>query len=90
MIKKVKKVAIIGIGYWGKKIKNSIIKNKKFKLSYIADINKKNLILNDKIPNYTKLVLDYKQIDHKKIDAVFIVTPAISHFKISKFFLEKK
>ena len=51
MIKKVKNVAIIGIGYWGEKIKNSIIKNKKFKLSYIADISmsKRNLILKDKI-----------------------------------------
>tara|TARA_Y100000591_G_scaffold333394_1_gene377144 strand:- start:10984 stop:11958 length:975 start_codon:yes stop_codon:yes gene_type:complete len=92
MIKKVKNVAIIGIGYWGEKIKNSIIKNKKFKLSYIADISmsKRNLILKDKIPNYTKLVLNYKQIDYTNIDAVFIVTPAKTHFKISKFFLERK
>lgn len=83
-----KNVAIIGHGYWGQKIRKSILKNKKFRLNYIVDENKNNLVSVDKIPNYIKLISDYKNIDLRKTHGVFIATPAKSHFKIAKYFLE--
>ncbi len=83
-----KNVAIIGHGYWGQKIRKSILKNKKFRLNYIVDENKNNLVSIDKIPNYIKLISDYKNIDLRKTHGVFIATPAKSHFKIAKYFLE--
>ncbi len=83
-----KNVAIIGHGYWGQKIRKSILKNKKFRLNYIVDKNKNNLVSIDKIPNYIKLISDYKNIDLRKTHGVFIATPAKSHFKIAKYFLE--
>ena len=83
-----KNVAIIGHGYWGQKIRKSILKNKKFRLNYIVDENKNNLVSVDKIPNYIKLISDFKNIDLRKTHGVFIATPAKSHFKIAKYFLE--
>ena len=47
-----------------------------------------NLVSVDKIPNYIKLISDFKNIDLRKTHGVFIATPAKSHFKIAKYFLE--
>ncbi len=85
----VKNVALIGHGYWGQKIRSSILKNKNLRLLFIADKDKKKLFFQYKRPKYTKLILDFNDIDLKKIHAVFIVTPAKTHYKIAKYFLNK-
>ena len=69
-----------------KKIRKSILKNKKFRLNYTVDENKNNLVSVDKIPNYIKLISDFKNIDLRKTHGVFIATPAKSFLKLLNIF----
>ncbi len=73
------KVGIIGIGYWGKIILNTLSKHN-FDIS-ICDIQ-----LDNKFNKY-KTFNDYKKLD---CDNVFISVPATKHFEICKYFIEKK
>jgi len=76
MKNKAKNVALIGFGYWGKKLYKYLKQNKTFNCKYIYSpslhcegkyINNLNLILND-----------------KSIDAVIIATPVDTHFNLVK------
>ncbi len=75
------KIAIIGMGYWGK----IILKN-------LESMGEKDIILcdirlpeNNLIDNYT-ISKDYRKLE---CDHVFITTPTNTHYEISKYFLER-
>lgn len=81
------RVGVIGLGYLGKFHFEKYRSNNSVKLTSIVDINKRNLDLVDTKEVYT--TTSYKDIT-EKVDAVSIVTPTVTHFKIAKFFLENK
>jgi len=77
------KLGIVGVGYWGKIIINNL-----------QQLNYKNLVLCD-----SKDVLDNLNLGRKfesttnykklKCDKVFVLTPAIHHYEICKYFLKQ-
>jgi len=84
-------IAIVGTGYWGKNhIRNykSLLMENQINYLKIYDINE--IRLKQMAIDYNlEYVNDINDIaNDKKIDAVVIVTPSESHYKLSKFFLE--
>ncbi len=75
------KIALIGLGYWGKIILKNLenLGKDDFVLCEITNSDIKDL------QGY-EIVNDYKKID---CDSVLITTPISTHFEISKYFLEK-
>ena len=81
------RIGVIGLGYLGKFHYQKYKASKLVKLTSVVDINIDNhaLVTEKSISKFKK----YQDIvDH--VDAVSIVTPTSSHFKIAKYFLEKK
>ena len=81
------RIGVIGLGYLGKFHYQKFIASKLVKLTSVVDTNIDNhaLVTEKNISKFKK----YQDIvDH--VDAVSIVTPTSSHFKIAKYFLEKK
>jgi UDP-N-acetylglucosamine 3-dehydrogenase len=72
-------IALIGYGYWGKKIAEVLDKSTFFKIKMIFD---KNSLKSEK---FTNSIIEI--VEDKEIDAVFICTPSSTHFKYSKIFL---
>ena len=81
------KVGVIGLGYLGKFHYQKYKANKYVDLVAIVDINDKNT----RQPESTKMLKTNNYEDLIDIvDAVSIVTPTITHFKIANFFLQNK
>ena len=80
-------IAVIGIGYLGKYHLEKFLSHKNCVTKWIVDINHKNINTEGhkdiRIANNYKDVLD-------DIDAVSIVTPTKSHYKIANYFLAHK
>ncbi|MFW9999507.1 MAG: Gfo/Idh/MocA family protein [Candidatus Hodarchaeota archaeon] len=75
------KIGIIGMGYWGK----IILKN-------LESMGKKDIIVSDISFPETNVYDKYNAFkDYRKLDCdyVFITTPTITHYEITKYFLEK-
>jgi len=75
------KIAIIGLGYWGK----IILKN-------LESMGKKDLIVCDILlgeNNISEKYTTYKDYKELDCDYAFITTPTSTHYEISKYFLEK-
>ena len=81
-------IAVVGYGLIGKNHADIVIKNNKFHLSGIVEINKKNL------NNFSKQYEIFNSIEellvNKKIDGAIIATPTDLHYEHSKKFLEKR
>ena len=78
-------VAIVGFGYWGPQLARNLVKQENANLSYICDIDKKNLTKAEKSYPGATVALDYKKaLADKKLDAIIVATPANTHFKIAK------
>ena len=87
-------VAVIGVGYWGKKIVyeySQLAKsNPNLNLYSVCDLSMKTLQLcneNYDIPNVSSSLEEI--LSCREIDAVNICTPSETHFKISKAALEE-
>ena len=77
---------VIGYGNWGKKITNVLLETKNINIQSICKRNIKNLKKPSKFKG--KIFKDYKIAINKKIDAVFISTPAKTHYEIAKYSLQ--
>ncbi len=81
------RVGVVGLGYLGKFHFEKYQLNKSVDVTSIVDIDVKNLdcIGSEQVfkTNSFKKIIE-------KVDAVSIVTPTVTHFKIAKFFLENK
>ena len=89
MINKLK-VCLIGYGYWGPKLARNFQNSNFFNLVSVSDKSKKNLIEAKKDFPLINTSTDFKKLITANIDLVVIATPTETHFKISKFALEKK
>ena len=81
------RIGVIGLGYLGKFHYQKYKASKLVKLTSVVDTNIDNhaLVTEKNILKFKK----YQDIVNH-VDAVSIVTPTSSHFKIAKYFLEKK
>ena len=86
---KIKKVniGVVGIGYLGKFHLEKFINNKNCTTKSIVDKDIANIP--NSLHRITQVTDNYKVIIDN-IDAVSIVTPTKSHYKLAKFFLENK
>ncbi len=89
MINKLK-VCLIGYGYWGPKLARNFQNSNFFNLVSVSDKSKANLLKAKKDFPLVKTSTDFKKLIINNIDLVVIATPTGTHFKISKFALEKK
>ena len=89
MINKLK-VCLIGYGYWGPKLARNFQNSNFFNLVSVSDKSKANLLKAKKDFPLVKTSTDFKKLIINNIDLVVIATPTETHFKISKFALEKK
>ena len=81
------RVGVIGLGYLGKFHYQKYKASKLVKLTSVVDTDIDNhALVTEKNTSKFKKYQDI--VDH--VDAVSIVTPTSSHFKIAKYFLEKK
>jgi len=79
------KVAVIGCGYWGPNLIRNISEVEGAQLAACCDINQKRLSLLAKRYPSTRMLTDYKDVlKDNSIDAVILVTPPETHFKIAK------
>jgi UDP-2-acetamido-3-amino-2,3-dideoxy-glucuronate N-acetyltransferase len=80
-------IGLIGIGYWGKNIARNL-----YDLGFLDAIYDNNELIFSELKNTYPNVRIFKNIDDLidyKIDAVFIATPAETHGKLVKIFLNK-
>ena len=88
-VKKIKKICVIGAGYWGKNHINTL--NKLNCLSGIYDSEKsKTAKIKEKLPAITVYSNFQQLLDDETIDGVIVATPAHTHFEISKRLIESK
>ena len=81
---KKQKIGIIGAGYWGTILINTLIKSK-FKNIFVYDVNLNNLkIIKKKFRNIKIFNSIDNIINNKEIKNVFVVTPPSENFKIVK------
>lgn len=79
------KVAVIGCGYWGPNLIRNISEVEGCQLAACCDINQKRLSALGKRYPSVGMLTDYKDVlKDTSIDAVILVTPPETHFKIAK------
>ena len=89
MINKLK-VCLVGYGYWGPKLARNFQNSNFFDLTSVSDKSRSNLAKAKKDFPLINISTDFKKLITSNIDLVVIATPTETHFKISKFSLEKK
>ncbi len=84
-------IAVLGVGYWGKKLLSEYIplakSDPKVNLLMVCDVQEQNLMYCNETLNIPqeKLTMDYKKVlSSNKVDAVHICTPNETHFQICK------
>lgn len=84
------KIGIVGWGYWGPNYAKYLNGSTDGVLEWVCDLREEALIdAKKKYPNLktTKKIADLVK---NNLDAVIIATPAVTHFKLAKFFIENK
>ena len=82
-------VALIGYGYWGKKLSRNFQNSEFSNIKSICDIKKSNLKQAKNNYPLIEYFSNYKTaIQNKNINLVVVASPTSSHYKIAKFALE--
>lgn len=83
-----KNIVVVGCGYWGSIIINTIKKLKKFKQIYICDEeNIKTKIIKKRFGNFVKIINVNKISDYKDIKFVYLATPPSKNLKLVRYIL---
>ena len=82
-----KKLGLIGCGYWGPNIIRNIMKIRHASLDFVVDKNPEVL---SKLPTVTSMYDDLETAlgRHGDVDGVIIATPISTHFELAKQVLE--
>jgi predicted dehydrogenase len=83
-----RKVAVIGHGYWGKNIARVFSQHPHFELHTVCDLSDKNLQTAAKLYPSARMVKDFREIG-ADVDVVAIMTTADTHFELAQYFLER-
>ena len=81
------RIGVIGLGYLGKFHYQKYKANKHVKLTSVVDTDKENYSI---IKGKDVLMFEKYQDIVDKVDAVSIVTPTVTHYKLAKFFLDNR
>ena len=81
------RIGVIGLGYLGKFHYKKYKENKLVDLTSVVDIDTKNHSI---VKEKGVLKCDKYQDIVDKVDAVSIVTPTVTHYKLAKYFLDNK
>ena len=81
------RIGVIGLGYLGKFHYQKYKANKFVNLTSVVDTDKKNYSI---IKEKGVLMFEKYQDIVDKVDAVSIVTPTVTHYKLAKYFLDNK
>ena len=81
------RIGVIGLGYLGKFHYQKYKANKHVKLTSVVDTDKESYSI---IKGKDVLMFEKYQDIVDKVDAVSIVTPTVTHYKLAKFFLDNK
>lgn len=79
------KIGIIGYGYWGPNIVRNFYANEDTEVIAVCDINTKSIDRGKKQFPHLKYISNYQEVvTSPDIDAIAIVTPVSTHFKIAQ------
>ena len=81
------RIGVIGLGYLGKVHYQKYKANKHVKLTSVVDTDKESYSI---IKGKDVLMFEKYQDIVDKVDAVSIVTPTVTHYKLAKFFLDNR
>ena len=81
------RIGVIGLGYLGKFHYQKYKANKHVNLTSVVDTDKENYSI---IKGKDVLMFEKYQDIVDKVDAVSIVTPTVTHYKLAKFFLDNR
>lgn len=80
-----KKIGVIGCGYWGPNLVRNFFLLKNCAVKTVSDLKHENLDKINSIYPRIHTTKDYKEIlNDKEIDAVAIATPLFTHYKLAK------
>ena len=80
--------ALIGCGYWGTIIVNTLKKINKFEYIYICDEDTlKTKILKERFGNFVKIIQTRELIKNKNIKYVYLATPPSKNFRLLKYII---
>lgn len=83
------RAALVGTGYWGPNLANSIERTGKAVLQYLCDTNPQNLHALARRYPHAKPTTDIDEvISDPGVDAVFVSTPTATHYTLGKRVLE--
>ncbi len=83
------KLAVIGCGYWGPNLVRNFSQLPQVQVKYVCDRDKKRLAWVKNLYPHVEVITDYKKIiKDSSLEAVAIATPASTHYKLAKEFLE--
>ena len=83
-----KNIVVVGCGYWGSIIINTIKKLKKFKQIYICDEeNIKTKIIKKRFGNFVKIINVNEISEYKDIKFVYLATPPSKNLKLVRYIL---
>lgn len=78
-------VAVIGCGYWGPNLIRNFFEHPEVELSYVCDLMPEKLAKLARRYPTIKLTNNYEEVlKDPKVNAVVIVTPVFTHFKLAK------
>lgn len=81
-------IGVIGCGYWGPNLVRNFIRLNNCTVKFVCDIRKERLRWIKSLYPSLNVTKDYKEIiKDPQIDAVCIATPANTHFRLAKEFL---
>ena len=84
-------IAVLGCGYWGTIVVNTLVSLKLFKTIYICDTDiKKTNILKKKFKDKVKYIKYNEIVKNKEIKNIFLATPPRNNFKILKELIKSK
>jgi len=84
------RVGLVGIGMWGPNILRNLLENENVEVTLLCDSNEKRLVeIAKKFRLYGKSILaqNVKDVKSSDCDAIFISTPAKTHYEIARHFL---
>jgi predicted dehydrogenase len=83
------RAALVGTGYWGPNLANSIERTGKAVLDSLCDANPKNLSALARRYPHARATTEIGEMMHDAgVDAVFIATPTATHYELGKLALE--
>jgi predicted dehydrogenase len=78
-------IGVIGCGYWGPNLLRNFAENESAQLRWICDLDEQRLASMSRRYPMAQTTTDYRAvINDENVDAVAVVTPVATHYKIAK------